>query len=558
MYRTIINNINGNTCTDENGSKLTRIGNMAINPGDVVWTDGVCIYGNGEDREEELILFPEQKRSSPGIPINSTGLGELLIYHDDYTIESIGYPFWSVKFVNNDKLYRTWGIPLSDMEVMDDGTKVGIYTPYNAYYYYNQKLKFFRPATDSDEIYTYNSFDRFCSSMAYSTNDNVSAICYTEETITYTSEAHPERNEHRHGDDKPSLSIKYYNYQYETLYETETNNKAYFYRDNSETVIDLEQFANLSANVVYGKMSEHGTSDHLSPVLISKTCDVIDSRVDKYGNYYLIVETSAEGYCFQDYSQTCYILGVHIVDVTEDTDVGSMVVGGVTYKWDTKRTQTYDRTMAFEGSRTKTTTFGIRVTDKRKLLIKNGSLEKVIEQETKIFSSKNGQTYSPVGIRDDTGWNADLIMHRVWVGYGGISTLGVFLGDYTVDEITHFQYPQKTYIPLLNNYTESINRQDYQIPIQDGFYIKNSDYTKVYKGSSLILETNNFNVTGITKINKKDNSYLLLDKDLLKIGLWRDGTLTYPRWAGSSSAQPYIDSTNKRLRHIDNINVLDH
>lgn len=558
MYRTIIKSINGNACTDENGSKLTRIGNMAINPGDVVWTDGVCIYGNGEDREEELILFPEQKQSSPGIPINSTGLQALLIYHSDYTIESIGYPFWSVKFVNNDKLYRTWGIYVTDMEVMDDGTKIGICVPHNAYYYYTKKLKFFRPSTDSDEIYTYNDFNAFCSSMAYGGLNNVQGVCYKENDYTYTSEAHPERNKHTHGTNLKSLDIKTHDYQYETLYETETNNKVYFYRDNNETVIDLEQYANMSANVVNGLMAEYGNSESLPPALINKSCDVIDSRVDKEGNYYLVLETGAEGYCFQEYFQTCYTLRVYITEVVQDTDMQSMVIDGVTYKWDTKRTQTYDRQMAFVGSRTRADAYGIDIKNNMKLLIKNGTIEKVIENKTIVTSTKNGQTYNDIGVERDTGFDAHLIRHTVWEGTGGISTLGVFLGDYISESSTQFQYPTPTKIPLQNSYTDSIERQDYQIPIQDGFYIKNSDYSKVYKNGSLVLETDRFNVGGIVKINERDNSYLLLNKATSSIGLWRDGTFTYPRWTGSNSSQPYIDSTNKRLRFIDNIDMFKH
>lgn len=46
MEQARISEINGGAYFDSFGRKLVKIGNMNVNAGDVVWTDGRCIYGN--------------------------------------------------------------------------------------------------------------------------------------------------------------------------------------------------------------------------------------------------------------------------------------------------------------------------------------------------------------------------------------------------------------------------------------------------------------------------------------------------------------------------------
>ncbi len=57
---------------DENGDRLTRIGNMPVSPGDYVWTDGAAVYGFFQDTDEQ----------KPYIPPVSGGI----LYIDDSTM----------------------------------------------------------------------------------------------------------------------------------------------------------------------------------------------------------------------------------------------------------------------------------------------------------------------------------------------------------------------------------------------------------------------------------------------------------------------------------------
>lgn len=55
MEQAVINSINGKVCTDSKGRQLIRIGNLNIQPSDVVWTDRKYIYGmvSGSNDEPE-------------------------------------------------------------------------------------------------------------------------------------------------------------------------------------------------------------------------------------------------------------------------------------------------------------------------------------------------------------------------------------------------------------------------------------------------------------------------------------------------------------------------
>lgn len=49
MYQTRVDSVDGKSVIDDNGDRLTRIGNMPVKVGDFVWTDGVAVYGFVED-----------------------------------------------------------------------------------------------------------------------------------------------------------------------------------------------------------------------------------------------------------------------------------------------------------------------------------------------------------------------------------------------------------------------------------------------------------------------------------------------------------------------------
>ncbi len=559
MYRTVIANVMGKECRDEAGRTLTRIGNMPVRAGDAVWTDGRCIYGNELFGSDAPMLFFEE--SLAGIPLNAAALVSLLVYSKDHSIQRLGWPKWNSYFANNEKWYAI--VPtaknFSDMDIMGNGGFVAIYngSAYNrdtARYSYKNNLHFFRPSTDSDEIYTYKNYNKFCQSLEYGATISVFAVLYHESTYTFTSQAHPERNESSHGSDRRNTRPVFYNYQIESTSEDETDYPVYLYRNNDETKISLKQYADYAENVVLSVMNEQGTSEYIPPVIKSKDCSLLDSRVDDKGNYYLVLDVSCEGYCFQDYSQTCLILGCHETTDVQDYDVKTIEIQGETYKWDTKETKVYDRKMAFEGTNgTRVSTFGIDIVCNMKLFVKNSDI-KIVENNTKVISRANGKSYSTYIYKDDTGFNADCIIHQVWKGEGGAGTLGMFLGDFEENTLTHFTYPKAPKIKLLDSYAIT-QKEDYIIPIQDAFTCKNSDYTKVYKGDSLVVQTEGFAVGGITEVN--EGEYLLQEKGGRRLALYKDGELTYPETnVYGTDSRSAIEATNTRLRWMEHLDVL--
>ena len=71
MYRTLIASVSGRICTSTDGKNLISIGNANINPGDYVWTDGKCVYGNLQEGGGHPITS-----ISGGVPLIDNGGGK--------------------------------------------------------------------------------------------------------------------------------------------------------------------------------------------------------------------------------------------------------------------------------------------------------------------------------------------------------------------------------------------------------------------------------------------------------------------------------------------------
>ena len=69
MYKTRIRSLYPGGAIDCSGKKLSFIGNLNVQEGDEVWTDGNVIYGNEHVRGESFIPAPE----SEAIPVRATG-----------------------------------------------------------------------------------------------------------------------------------------------------------------------------------------------------------------------------------------------------------------------------------------------------------------------------------------------------------------------------------------------------------------------------------------------------------------------------------------------------
>ena len=142
MKQVQIAKVNGSTCIDATGKELIRIGNMNVRAGDVVWTDGRCIYGNMMHNTEPEISFANSSdMKAPGIPLYCSN-GNLLIYTKNHKIYRYSPVTDYRSFVNNDKfcgLASVSGIT-SDMDIDGKGNVWEIKSPVIPYQLINEVI----------------------------------------------------------------------------------------------------------------------------------------------------------------------------------------------------------------------------------------------------------------------------------------------------------------------------------------------------------------------------------------------------------------------------------
>lgn len=559
MYQTRIASVEGKLCRDEMGRILERIGNMPVRPGDAVWTDGRCVYGNEYFHADAQFLFSSNK-TLKGILLNSVGLGSLFIYQRNHIIERLCQPKWDRAFANNDMAYALSYTRVYDLDITRDGQPVYIDTS-RACYGRQREVEFWKQYWDDvkEEVLQrkYPSYNNGYSSFAYNLNYGMTkrgyAVWYLESYSKFTSEAHPERNseatfsdyEERMSLNAPDNVTKYYlKYGAESV----TDRPVIFSRNGSEKKISLAPYAELAVEGWQEMAAQHGTSQYIENGLECTSCDVLDARVDDKGNWHLVVVASASGYCFQDYDQECCIIRVYESTVTVDSEPDHYLE----YTWDTHEKKTYDRIMTLDPPVMRAKTFVMQATVERTILVKNGEASIVRDKRT-LNSTVNGKSYSSIVVNEVTGFDADLNRHRVWEGTGGLVGLGVFWnGDVTEESSSRFEYPKPTSIPLQKSYV-TVDSRDYEMPIQDGYVCRNSDYQKVYKGGTLVVDVS-FPVGGIVALNAKKREYLLLHKGTRQVMLYRDGKISYPiAKIYGGEAEYTIGTTNTRLRWMERI-----
>lgn len=72
-----IGNVNGTSCTGNDGNPLRAIGNHALYDGAYEWTDGVAVYGNQKVNNGALPITAQKD----GVPVLSFSMKGLSLIH---------------------------------------------------------------------------------------------------------------------------------------------------------------------------------------------------------------------------------------------------------------------------------------------------------------------------------------------------------------------------------------------------------------------------------------------------------------------------------------------
>ena len=98
FYPTVLKSVEGGIAVDVQGKRLTFIGYMQVQAGDVVWTDGNVIFGNAPPKS-----LPNITSSEGGVPVLADNMRGYINRHGKYRQKNIGTDNW---IVNDDKNFR--------------------------------------------------------------------------------------------------------------------------------------------------------------------------------------------------------------------------------------------------------------------------------------------------------------------------------------------------------------------------------------------------------------------------------------------------------------------
>ena len=562
MYQTMISRVNGRVCFDSTGRQLVRIGNMNVNAGDAVWTDGRVIYGNEYPGAEVPILF---EGSFEGIPLNAIWHESLFIYKHDHGIERFSAAKDELPFANNDARYclgSSWG-EISDMDIGKDGRPWTIST-HGAGYWVKTPIEFYALYRGQEENASFKRLaDYFFAWDVYTYKYHI------YEKTTHTSAAHPENNTDSETHTDKSRKWNDANTGVTPIMRNSrllTSDTPVLVKHGEETVatVGLGQYAEAAKSCWMGLMGQFGGSGKWQDTIETCSCYVWDARIDEKGNYSLVVYATVSGYCFKDIPIS--ILSVSRTKKKETIDFApnEATLQGQTYRWDTKRIETVtDETVV--GTETSIRTIpGTLSCEVRYLVDKDGMREiyrsyyynsplryGTLETHANGTSGtlnnneKNfGQDYPP-----------EFNTFSVWEGSASLVGFGMFMGGYTSRETPPVTYPPKTKTPYTISEAMS-NEQEYEMPIQDGYVCKNSDYTEVYKDGRQIASVD-FEIGGIVALDRKGKEYLLLGRTDGVVALYRNGSVSYPKAPVFEGGDEYeIYTTNMRLRWMRTLSRL--
>ena len=90
MYRARADNVQGRYVYS-GGKRLICIGNAAVSPGDLIWTDGICVYGHHSMSGGAAVITAVMDQEKPGIPIL---LGQQYLYTYKGGLEQAETVWW--------------------------------------------------------------------------------------------------------------------------------------------------------------------------------------------------------------------------------------------------------------------------------------------------------------------------------------------------------------------------------------------------------------------------------------------------------------------------------
>ena len=91
MYRAKADSVQGRYVYS-GGKRLVCIGNAAVSPGDLIWTDGRCVYGHHSMSGGEIVVTAEtEPERKPGIPVL---LGQQYLYAYKEGLEQVKTVWW--------------------------------------------------------------------------------------------------------------------------------------------------------------------------------------------------------------------------------------------------------------------------------------------------------------------------------------------------------------------------------------------------------------------------------------------------------------------------------
>lgn len=547
MYQTVLSSGNGKTFSDRDGKTLTVIGNLHFLPGDSVWTDGRCIYGR--IRPNQMNFLPEFG-GLEGIPLNAPGLGSLLVYTRKHEIERYTWPKFNQSFANT--LFK-YGVDtpkpaIADMDIDENGKPWTVKIS-GAEYLWRRPVEFWIHAQGVDSKPKYQDVYHNAYNF-YNWGEYTERYTYTENT-EFTSESNPESN---HSEQTESdLSIKndpadYYAVSPYLVYgQAETTNKpAYITYDGAiQKTITLDTCAGYIEQYWYGLAEQYGGCDLWSDSLYSIDCTVADARIDGKGNFYIVVGASAQGYVFKQTQASITSLSRTRTQTTTCYD--PVTIGGGIY-YDKHETVIVNDTTTVSTEKANRYILG-SLSCYATYIITNGGVEEVNRRYTYYTPiNKIGNDYTPV---EPPATNT----YTVWEGTA-IGAPPVYFGDFTSESYPPIELPEPYDTPYISIDAKTEIDKEYKMPIQDGYFCKNSDYTKIYKGDSLVIS--GFNEWGgIVALNAKTNEYLLLDKNNGFVFLYNDGNLSqlYTKIYMGTNTVP-ISTTNTRLRWMKNLSKL--
>lgn len=494
MEQTVITDVNAKVCRDDKGRALVRIGNMGISKGDVVWTDGRCIYGNLMYDSNSPILFPQGDDLPPGVPLNLYS-GGLLIYTKGHKLVRVTNSKQR-GFANNDKSYslNSWGAlsrgSIADMDIDSRGQTWEIT---------GNAAAFYQESTGS--YWIYNGVKKF-------------SLDDTPEIMNVRNL--PTRN-------FPRL-IWYVGNKENTVEQViegtkiEEGFKSIYHNGQLSNITSVKGCAGKVRSEIQGLLSSVHNSVFNS-VVANIQVSLGEVHIDDNGNWCGIVHLTGGGFAYVDYETEILLPSIVLISYFDEKQTHKYIVAnGPADRIPHTYTERYVARY-YAG-----------------YIIKNGSLADEIYHWKAINPTEQ---YVP------------LVEKRLTADAFGTKEQQLeFFSFFKSERYPLFPREGETVVNLQRMFEEGYS--SCFLPIQDGFYKSveggtgatfRVDNSTVYKGSSKLFSYPNANITAVTTLNADKGEYLFRNGS--QIFLYSNGNISPVMW---QKKNVYVN--NWRLRYM--------